>query len=122
MTRLAVGRPWKEATREQRGTLIKEFRTLLIRTYASAFTYFNVINVEYLPLQPSEKEGRATVNTRILLPGGAQPVPVDYAMQLKEGAWKVYDVRVGGAFKLELSRSAVASYTPSATSTGVILA
>ena len=33
MTRLAVGRAWRDATPAQRDTLIKEFRTLLVRSY-----------------------------------------------------------------------------------------
>src|SRR5262249_27719915 len=34
MTQLAVGRGWRQATPEQREALSKEFRTLLVRTYA----------------------------------------------------------------------------------------
>jgi len=33
MTQLAVGRPWRGATDEQRAALTAEFRTLLVRTY-----------------------------------------------------------------------------------------
>ena len=97
MTRLAVGRPWRQATPEQRTALIREFRTLLIRSYASAFTMYNAIYVEYRPLRASSDASTATVGTLIRLPGGAQPVTVDYDMALTDGGWKVFDVRVGGA-------------------------
>ncbi len=97
MTRLAVGRPWRQATPEQRTALIREFRTLLIRSYASAFTMYNAIHVEYRPLRASSDTSTATVGTLIRLPGGAQPVTVDYDMALTDSGWKVFDVRVGGA-------------------------
>ncbi|HEY5929904.1 MAG TPA: ABC transporter substrate-binding protein, partial [Burkholderiales bacterium] len=47
MTRLAVGRPWREATPEQREALTREFRTLLVRSYSAAFTAYTGIAVEY---------------------------------------------------------------------------
>lgn len=97
MTRLAVGRPWRQATPEQRSELIQEFRTLLIRSYASAFTMFKAIVVEYKPLRLPKDATVATVNTVIRLPGGAQPVSVDYDMQLTDDQWKVFDVRIDGA-------------------------
>ena len=97
MTRLAVGRPWRKAPSAQRKALVNEFHTLLIRSYASAFTMFNAISIEYWPLRKSEEESEATVNTLIRLPGGAQPISVDYQMRLKNDAWNVYDVGVGGA-------------------------
>ena len=97
MTRLAVGRPWRQATPEQRTELVKEFRTLLIRSYASAFTMFKAIVVEYKPLRLPPGATDATVNTMIRLPGGAQPISVDYDMQLTDDQWKVFDVRIDGA-------------------------
>ena len=97
MTRLAVGRPWRQATPEQRSELIQEFRTLLIRSYASAFTMFKAIVVEYKPLRLAPDATDATVNTLIRLPGGAQPISVDYDMQLTDDQWKVFDVRIDGA-------------------------
>ncbi len=116
MTRLAVGRPWRQATPEQRNALIREFRTLLIRSYASAFTMFKAIYIEYKPLRASRDATDATVSTLIRLPGGAQPVTVDYDMQLTDAGWKVFDVRIDGAsliinyrniFAQEIQRSGI---------------
>ena len=42
-------------------------------------------------------ETETTVQTLIKLPGGAQPVAVDYDMAKLPEGWKVYDVRVAGA-------------------------
>src|SRR6266849_7369598 len=35
-TRLAVGRAWREASKEQQERLVTEFRHMLVRTYTSA--------------------------------------------------------------------------------------
>jgi phospholipid transport system substrate-binding protein len=97
MARLAVGRSWRDATPDQRDGLIREFRTLLVRSYSAAFTMYRGIAVEYRPLRQDAAAEEVTVNTLIRLPGGAQPISVDYDM-LKSGAdWKVYDVRIDGA-------------------------
>ena len=96
-TRLAVGRSWREASPAQRETLIREFRTLLVRSYAAAFTFCRDIAVEYRPFRMDAADQDATVNTLIRLPGGAQPIAVDYDMTLTGGQWKVFDVRIDGA-------------------------
>ena len=58
---------------------------------------FKAIVVEYKPLRLPKDATVATVNTVIRLPGGAQPVSVDYDMQLTDDQWKVFDVRIDGA-------------------------
>jgi phospholipid transport system substrate-binding protein len=97
MTRLAVGRPWREASPAQREVLVKEFRTLLVRSYSAAFTAYTGIAVEYRPFKMSSGESETTVQTLIKLPGGAPPMGVDYDMGHTPAGWKVYDVRVAGA-------------------------
>jgi phospholipid transport system substrate-binding protein len=97
MTRLAVGRAWRDATPAQRETLIKEFRSLLVRSYSAAFTAYTGVSVEYRPFRFNPGDTEATVQTLIKLPGGAEPVTVDYDMALTPNGWKVYDVRVAGA-------------------------
>lgn len=97
MTRLAVGRPWREASAEQRTTLVREFRALLVRSYSAAFTAYSGIAVEYRPFKMKPGDTEATVQTLIKLPGGAQPMSVDYDMNSTPDGWKVYDVRVAGA-------------------------
>jgi phospholipid transport system substrate-binding protein len=97
MARLAVGRPWREASLVQREALVKEFRTLLVRSYSAAFTAYSGIAVEYRPYKTNPADTEATVQTLIKLPGGAPPMGVDYDMGNTKAGWKVYDVRVAGA-------------------------
>jgi phospholipid transport system substrate-binding protein len=97
MTRLAVGRAWREATPAQREALVKEFRTLLVRSYSAAFTAYSGIAVDYRPHKMAEGDTETTVQTLIKLPGGAPPMGVDYDMGKTPDGWKVYDVSVAGA-------------------------
>ena len=97
MTRLAVGRAWRDAKPEQRQALTGEFRTLLVRSYSAAFTAYTGIAMEYRPHRMSAGDTETVVQTLIKLPGGAQPVTVDYDMESTPDGWKVYDVRVAGA-------------------------
>lgn len=97
MTRLAVGRSWREATPEQREALAEEFKTLLVRSYSAAFTAYTGIAIEYRPHRMNPGDSETVVQTLIKLPGGAQPLTVDYDMEKTPEGWKVYDVRVAGA-------------------------
>jgi phospholipid transport system substrate-binding protein len=96
MTRLAVGKSWREATPEQQKTLVHEFQTLLVRSYAAAYTTYRQVKVDVKPLKLAGNEDDVTVKTQILLPGGAPPVGVDYAMGATSNGWKVYNVVVEG--------------------------
>ena len=97
MTRLAVGRAWRDATTAQRDALIKEFRTLLVRSYSAAFTAYTGVTVEYRPFRFNPGDTEASVQTLIKLPDGKESIAVDYDMTLTPNSWKVYDVRVAGA-------------------------
>ena len=93
ITRLAVGKNWRAATPEQQQALVKEFRTLLVRTYSTALGAYREQTYE---VKPAEVKGDdATVKVQINQPGG-QPVMLDYSMAKTQQGWKVYDVTVGG--------------------------
>jgi phospholipid transport system substrate-binding protein len=95
MTRLAVGKNWRQATQDQQKQLIKEFQTLLVRSYSAAYSAYRYVKVDVKPLKAIDGED-VTVKTQILLPGGAPPVAVDYAMNVTPDGWKVYNVVVEG--------------------------
>ncbi len=96
MTRLAVGRPWREATPAQRQTLVEQFRTLLVRSYSAAYSAYKQIVIDVKPLRVQPDEDDVQVRSEIRLPGGAPPVKVDYSMVRSNSDWKVYDVVVDG--------------------------
>src|SRR3954465_10264509 len=51
MTRLAVGRNWAQASDAQKQALVKEFRTMLVRTYSSSLSAYRNQTIQVKPLQ-----------------------------------------------------------------------
>jgi phospholipid transport system substrate-binding protein len=95
MTKLAVGREWKNATPEQQKALTGEFHTLLVRTYANALTSYKNQVIDFLPFKMVAGDTDVTVRTQVKQPG-AKPVSIDYSLLKENDAWKVYDVTVAG--------------------------
>jgi len=95
MTALAMGQSWNRATPEQKKRLVGEFKTLLVRTYASALAAYSDQKFDFRPLRAKPSDTDVVVQVRVLQTG-AQPVPIDYSMEKTGGGWKVYDVMVGG--------------------------
>ncbi|MGH8669217.1 MAG: MlaC/ttg2D family ABC transporter substrate-binding protein [Burkholderiales bacterium] len=95
MTALAMGQSWNKASPEQKKQLAEEFKTLLVRTYASALAAYSEQRFDYRPLRARPTDTDVTVQVRVIQPG-AQPVPIDYSMERTGSGWKVYDVMVGG--------------------------
>ena len=95
MTAMAMGQNWNKATPEQKKRLVEEFKTLLVRTYASALAAFSEQRFDFRPLRAKPTDTDVTVNVRVIQ-SGAQPVPIDYSMEKTANGWKVYDVIVGG--------------------------
>lgn len=104
MTQLAMGRNWREANADQQKRLVEEFRTLLVRTYTTAFAQYRNQSVEYRRPRMAPGDTEVVVQSLIKQPGG-QPVAVDYAMEKLDGAWKVYNVKIEGVSLIESYRN-----------------
>jgi phospholipid transport system substrate-binding protein len=119
MTALALGQNWRAATPEQRKELVDAFRTLLVRTYASALSAFSEQKFDFRPLRAKPADTDVTVQVRVIQPG-QQPVPIDYAMEKTAAGWKVYDVMVGGVSLVANYRTEFASVVRSSSIDGLI--
>ncbi len=119
MTALAMGQSWGKASPEQKKQLTEEFKTLLVRTYASALAAYSEQKFEYRPLRARPTDTDVTVQVRVLQPG-AQPVPIDYSMEKTARGWKVYDVMVGGVSLVANYRTEFNSTVRSAGVDGLI--
>ena len=95
MTRLAVGKNWRNASDPQRDALTNGFRTLLVRTYAVALAQFRDRAVDYRPLDKAPNGPDVMVHTTVATPQG-KPINMDYRMGAVGEDWKVYDVLVDG--------------------------
>jgi len=95
MTRLAVGKDWKQASPEQKTVLTQEFKTLLVRTYSNALTQYRNQQIDFKPLKAKPEDTDVVVRTEVRQPG-AKPVQIDYNLEKLADGWKVYDVLVAG--------------------------
>ncbi len=95
MTRLAMGKNWPKATPQQQREIVKEFRTLLVRTYYKALSLYSDHTIKVTPLKLLAGATDATVKTQVIQSHG-QPVPINYSMGKTNNGWKVYDVTVAG--------------------------
>ncbi len=93
MSRWALGKYWRKATKKERAQFIQEFRVLLVRTYAKALNDNYDQKIDMLPVRMRKGGKEATVRTEVQQPAGF-PIPIDYKMYIKGDAWKVYDVSV----------------------------
>lgn len=102
MSRLVLGKAWREATPANRTRFIEEFKQFLLRFYTGAFlelTKGHEIPADFIrfqPLRASTGDDKVTVRSVLRTPGGGAPIPVDYRMFLSDGQWKVYDVDIDG--------------------------
>jgi phospholipid transport system substrate-binding protein len=95
IAKLAMGKNWRSATREQKIEFINEFRDLLIRTYGKSLSEFSDQEINYFPVKMEEGKDKVVVKSEVLQPGGPS-IPVSYRMRIKDDAWKVYDLSIDG--------------------------
>jgi phospholipid transport system substrate-binding protein len=108
MTQLAVGKHWNAATPKQKQSLVKEFRALLVRTYATSLTAFAGQTIEFKPFFMKPSDTDVKVQTEVKQPGG-KPIPIDYSMYKTSFGWKVYDVSIDNVSLVINYRSSFAS-------------
>jgi phospholipid transport system substrate-binding protein len=101
IARLVIGKYWRSASEEQRQRLIEEIRTLLIRSYVTAMTSYvdDIIDhkdsIHYQPSRYKPGDRKASVRATIEIDKG-RTVEVQYQVYLKDGQWKIYDIRIEG--------------------------
>jgi len=108
MTRLAVGRSWRDATAEQRQALTREFRAVLVRTYAGAVSTAKDYQVQMKPFRAEPNETDVTVRTQAV-PARGEPIQLDYRLEKTGSEWKIYDVNVLGVWLVENYRNTFTS-------------
>lgn len=95
IARLVLGRHWSSASNTEKSTFTREFRELLVRTYATALLSYSGEEIEYPPINVGSDARKVKVKTEVKN-RGAEAVPIDYSLYLGKGDWKVYDVTIDG--------------------------
>lgn len=95
MSRYVLGKNWNVATPEQQKQFIAEFKTLLVRTYATALFEYTGQEIVYKPYRHEEGKNRAVIQTEIMQDDGPS-IPIEYALLLNGDKWQVFDIRING--------------------------
>ena len=108
MSRLVLGKHWREASEDQRNRFANEFRDLLVRTYATALLKYTNEEVAYLPFRSSPDDKTVVVKTEVKQGGGGPVIPIHYSFYLTDASWKVFDVTIDGVSLVTTYRSTYA--------------
>jgi phospholipid transport system substrate-binding protein len=106
ISRLTLGDSWKSATDAEKQAFIKEFRELLVRTYATALLGYSGQKIDYLPTNAGSNAKKVKVKTKVKSAGSAA-VPIDYSLYLGKSKqdWMVYDITIDGVSLVSTYRS-----------------
>jgi len=95
MSQRVLGKHWRTASADQRARFIGEFKTLLVRTYATAVSDYRDSDITFMPareLAANTFRVRSSVNRG----DGAPSLLVDYDVYQRAEAWKIFDVAING--------------------------
>lgn len=93
IAQLILARHWKGASDNQRGRFEVAFKDMLVHSYADALVeYHNAVKAEWQPLRMAPGATDVTVQSRLIRESGKPPLPIGFAMRLKDNEWKVYDI------------------------------
>ena len=120
VSQLVLGKHWRKVSDAQKIRFSEAFRSLLIRTYATAITkYTGDEKISFLPTEfnPKSKD-RAKVHAEGKLSSGGAAIPLEfsYYRNKQDGQWKIYNVGVDGISLVTVYRS---SYSDAISSRGL---
>jgi phospholipid transport system substrate-binding protein len=93
LSRLTLGRSWRDFNQEQKKEFVSLYRTILEKAYMDKILSYTDEKVIFdRELMLSKK--KAEVQTKIITK--STEIPIDYRVYLKDGKWRVYDVIIEG--------------------------
>jgi len=93
LSRLTLGRSWRDFNKEEQEEFVSLFRTILKKAYMDRILSYTNEQVLF-DRDVMLSENKAEVQTKIITKSAE--IPIDYRVYLKDGKWKVYDVVVEG--------------------------
>lgn len=96
MSQLVLGLNWRQANDQQRERFVKEFKQLLVRTYAIALLNYTDQKLEYLPYTGEPTDKVVIVKVNIKQGGGSPDIPVYTQFYNGKNGWKVIDISIEG--------------------------
>ncbi|MEX3592867.1 MAG: ABC transporter substrate-binding protein [Burkholderia sp.] len=99
-TRITVGRAWSQASPAQQEELHKQFRLLMIRTYAASLAQLGSQNVTFTFKADGGNATDALVQSTVRTPGDTQNV--GYRLGKEGNNWKIYDIDMSGVWLIQV--------------------
>jgi len=93
MSRSALGYHWRSLTPAQRADFTQLFTQFIEDSYLSKISEYKGQSVTFtktMQLAP----GYTQVGSKVLQPGGGDPISLDYRLKFENGEWRIYDVTV----------------------------
>jgi phospholipid transport system substrate-binding protein len=104
MARSALGTHWRNLTADQQADFTRVFTQFIEDSYLSKISDYKGQSVTFtktIQLAP----GYTQVNSKVLQPNGADPIPLDYRLKFEDGEWRIYDVTVDAISIIANSRN-----------------
>ena len=96
IAKLALGKHWRKASKDQRSAFIDTFRDLQVRTYTGAFKAFDGQTFQFQAARFNKSGKKAIVKGYMVQPSGQQ-IPLDFKLFVnKQQEWKIYDAVIAG--------------------------
>jgi phospholipid transport system substrate-binding protein len=109
IAQLILARHWRSASEEQRARFQVAFKNMLVHSYANALVeYHSSVKPEWQPLRMAPDAKDVTVQSRLMRENG-RPLPIGFAMRLRDGEWKVYDIIIENLSLITSFRSQINS-------------
>ncbi|RXK13900.1 toluene tolerance protein [Halarcobacter mediterraneus] len=108
MSRLSLGKKWKELDSNKQNNFIKLFEKVLKDSYIDKLNLYTNEKVKIIGLQ-EPKKNRAILNTEIV--GKSDNYQIDYKFYQKtKEDWKIYDVSLAGVSIIQTYRQQFAGF------------
>lgn len=91
---------WGNATQQTRDEFVRQFKILVVRTYATALNNYSNEVVEFIPQKIDTSKSRVQVSSWIKR-SNKESIRVDYRLIKHGNSWLVYDVIVEGVSILQ---------------------
>ena len=96
ITRIIIGKYWRDANEEQRQRLVDEISAMLMRSYVTAMSAYaddtlTDDQIVYMPSRYQAGDRKTAVRAKISLDSG-QTIDVRYALYRTDEQWKIYDI------------------------------
>ena len=95
MSKLALGKHWRDASDAQRNRFVNAFREMLVNSYAKTMVKYAGADIRAGNSAQQLKPGYVLVRTNVT-PKGNSGISANYSLRKLDNDWKAYNVEIAG--------------------------